>query len=102
MEQLFPRRIQKNWVQTQNTFEREASLFIGNARAHNPLRFSGLKDSGKGENIFQNSLKKGPDFSSKKIRRRHSVTKRLSEHIHKHNDAVNRSGFCAVYRNSGG
>jgi hypothetical protein len=29
-------------------------------------------------------------------------TKSLHDHIHKHNDAVNRSGFCAVCRRAGG
>ena len=29
-------------------------------------------------------------------------TKSLRDHIHKHNDAVNRSGFCAVCRRAGG
>ena len=29
-------------------------------------------------------------------------TKTIFEHIHKHNDAVNRSGFCAVCRRAGG
>jgi len=29
-------------------------------------------------------------------------TKSLSDHIHKHNNAVNRSGFCAVCRRAGG
>ena len=29
-------------------------------------------------------------------------TKSLSDHIHKHNNAVTRSGFCAVCRRAGG
>jgi hypothetical protein len=29
-------------------------------------------------------------------------TKSLHDHIHKHNDAVNRSGFCAICRRVGG
>ena len=29
-------------------------------------------------------------------------TKSLHDHIHKHNNAVNRSGFCAVCRRAGG
>ena len=29
-------------------------------------------------------------------------TKSLSDHIHKHNGSVNRSGFCAVCRRAGG
>ena len=29
-------------------------------------------------------------------------TKSLSDHIHKHNNAVNRSGFCAICRRAGG
>ena len=29
-------------------------------------------------------------------------TKSLSDHVHKHNGAVNRSGFCAVCRRAGG
>jgi predicted nucleic acid-binding Zn finger protein len=29
-------------------------------------------------------------------------TKALHDHIHKHNDAVNRSGFCVVCRRAGG
>ena len=32
----------------------------------------------------------------------HRSTKSLHDHIHKHNDAVNRSGFCAVCRRAGG
>ena len=29
-------------------------------------------------------------------------TKSLSDHIHKHNDTVNRSGFCSLCRRAGG
>jgi len=29
-------------------------------------------------------------------------TKSLSDHVHKHNDSVNRSGFCAICRRAGG
>jgi hypothetical protein len=32
----------------------------------------------------------------------HRSTKSLHDHIHKHNNAVERSGFCAVCRRAGG